>query len=54
MGSGLQLHGNSVSHRVRLYRPCQTPGRGIQGQKMAGHMGAEQVTVQTLLKIRSG
>ncbi len=42
-------HGNSVSHRVPgSIGNCQTPGRVFKGKKMAGHMGAARVTVQTL------
>jgi large subunit ribosomal protein L3 len=46
-------HGNSRSHRVLgSIGQCQTPGRVFKGKKMAGHMGAEQVTVQNLEVIR--
>ena len=46
-------HGNSVSHRVPgSIGQCQTPGRVFKGKKMAGHMGAEQVTVQTFEVVR--
>ncbi|CEA06525.1 50S ribosomal protein L3 [Pseudomonas saudimassiliensis] len=46
-------HGNSVSHRVPgSIGQCQTPGRVFKGKKMSGHMGAEQVTVQTLEIVR--
>lgn len=46
-------HGNSVSHRVPgSIGQCQTPGRVFKGKKMAGHMGDEQVTVQTLEIVR--
>jgi large subunit ribosomal protein L3 len=31
---------------------CQTPGRVFKGKKMAGHMGAEQVTIQNLEVVR--
>jgi large subunit ribosomal protein L3 len=31
---------------------CQTPGRVFKGKKMSGHMGAEQVTIQTLEVVR--
>ena len=42
-------HGNSVSHRAPgSIGQCQTPGRVFKGKKMAGHMGAERVTTQTL------
>jgi large subunit ribosomal protein L3 len=46
-------HGNSLSHRVLgSIGQCQTPGRVWKGKKMAGHMGAEQVTVQALEIVR--
>lgn len=46
-------HGNSVSHRAPgSIGQCQTPGRVWKGKKMAGHMGAEQVTVQSLEIVR--
>ena len=46
-------HGNSISHRAPgSIGQCQTPGRVFKGKKMAGHMGAEQVTVQTLEVVR--
>lgn len=42
-------HGNSISHRAPgSIGQCQTPGRVFKGKKMAGHMGSEKVTVQTL------
>lgn len=42
-------HGNSISHRAPgSIGQCQTPGRVFKGKKMAGHMGAEKVTTQTL------
>jgi len=42
-------HGNSRSHRAPgSIGQNQTPGRVVKGKKMAGHMGAEQVTVQSL------
>jgi len=42
-------HGNSLSHRAPgSIGQCQTPGRVFKGKKMAGHMGSERVTVQTL------
>lgn len=40
-GSGFHRHGGSTGMR-------STPGRCLPGQKMAGHMGSEQVTVQNL------
>jgi len=42
-------HGNSLSHRANgSIGQNQTPGRVFKGKKMSGHMGAEQVTVQSL------
>ena len=48
--SGLRAsHGVSVSHRaLGSTGQCQDPGRVFKGKKMAGHMGAKQVTVQNL------
>lgn len=46
-------HGNSLSHRAPgSIGQCQTPGRVFKGKKMAGHMGDEQKTVQTLEVVR--
>lgn len=46
-------HGNSISHRAPgSIGQCQTPGRVFKGKKMAGHMGAAQVTIQTLEVVR--
>lgn len=46
-------HGNSLSHRAPgSIGQCQTPGRVFKGKKMAGHMGAERKTVQTLEVVR--
>jgi large subunit ribosomal protein L3 len=46
-------HGNSRSHRVPgSIGQNQSPGRVFKGKKMTGHMGAEQVTVQTLEVVR--
>ena len=46
-------HGNSLSHRAPgSIGQCQTPGRVWKGKKMAGHMGAEQQTTQSLEIIR--
>jgi large subunit ribosomal protein L3 len=46
-------HGNSISHRaIGSTGQCQTPGRVWKGKKMAGHMGAEQVTIQKLEVVR--
>jgi len=42
-------HCVSVSHRaLGSTGQCQDPGRVFKGKKMAGHMGAKQVTVQNL------
>ena len=46
-------HGNSLSHRAPgSIGQCQTPGRVFKGKKMAGHMGAENVTTQGLEVVR--
>ncbi|MBT3563632.1 MAG: 50S ribosomal protein L3 [Gammaproteobacteria bacterium] len=46
-------HGNSISHRAPgSIGQCQSPGRVFKGKKMAGHMGAVQVTSQTLEVVR--
>lgn len=46
-------HGNSLSHRAPgSIGQCQTPGRVWKGKKMAGHMGAERSTVQSLEVVR--
>ncbi|MDB4002042.1 50S ribosomal protein L3 [Oceanospirillaceae bacterium] len=46
-------HGNSLSHRsIGSIGQCQTPGRVWKGKKMAGHMGSEQVTTQSLEIVR--
>ncbi|MCB9988348.1 MAG: 50S ribosomal protein L3 [Rhodospirillales bacterium] len=42
-------HGVSISHRAHgSTGQCQEPGKVFKGKKMAGHMGAERVTVQNL------
>ena len=42
-------HGNSLSHRAPgSIGQCQTPGRVWKGKKMAGHMGSERCTTQSL------
>ena len=46
-------HGNSLSHRA--HGSCgqrQSPGRVFKGKRMAGHMGAEKVTIQSLEVVR--
>lgn len=46
-------HGNSLSHRAPgSIGQCQTPGRVFKGKKMAGHMGAERVTAQSIEVVR--
>ncbi|WP_136066471.1 50S ribosomal protein L3 [Modicisalibacter radicis] len=46
-------HGNSLSHRAPgSIGQCQTPGRVFKGKKMAGQMGNERVTVQSLEIVR--
>ncbi len=46
-------HGNSLSHRAPgSIGQCQTPGRVFKGKKMAGHMGAERCTTQSLEVVR--
>lgn len=46
-------HGNSRSHRVPgSIGQNQTPGKVFKGKKMCGHLGNEQVTVQSLEVIR--
>lgn len=46
-------HGNSRSHRsAGSIGQNQSPGRVFKGKKMAGHMGAAQVTVQNLEVVR--
>lgn len=46
-------HGNSLSHRAPgSIGQNQTPGRVFKGKKMAGHMGARNVTVQNLEIVR--
>ncbi|MEX2454616.1 MAG: 50S ribosomal protein L3 [Rhodospirillaceae bacterium] len=47
-------HGVSVSHRSHgSTGNAQDPGRVFKGKKMAGHMGAERVTVQNLTVVRT-
>ena len=46
-------HGNSLAHRAPgSIGQCQTPGRVFKGKKMAGHMGAERVTILSLDVVR--
>ncbi|NIY76150.1 50S ribosomal protein L3 [Thalassospira sp. HF15] len=47
-------HGVSISHRSHgSTGQCQDPGRVFKGKKMAGHMGAARVTVQSLKIVSS-
>jgi len=48
--SGLRAsHGVSISHRSHgSTGQCQDPGKVFKGKKMAGHLGAERVTLQNL------
>ena len=48
--AGLEAtHGVSISHRSHgSTGQCQDPGRVFKGKKMAGHMGATNVSVQNL------
>jgi len=46
-------HGNSLSHRAPgSIGQCQTPGRVFKGKKMAGQMGNERQTTQSLEVIK--
>lgn len=46
-------HGNSLSHRAAgSIGQCQTPGRVFKGKKMAGHMGARNVSTQNIEVVR--
>lgn len=46
-------HGVSISHRAHgSTGQCQDPGKVFKGKKMAGHLGAERVTVQSLEVVR--
>ncbi|BAE75553.1 50S ribosomal protein L3 [Sodalis glossinidius str. 'morsitans'] len=46
-------HGNSLSHRVPgSIGQNQTPGKVFKGKKMAGQLGNERVTVQSLDVVR--
>jgi large subunit ribosomal protein L3 len=53
--SGLRAsHGVSVSHRSHgSTGQCQDPGKVFKGKKMAGHLGAVQVTEQNLYVVKS-
>lgn len=46
-------HGNSISHRSNgSIGQNQSPGKVFKGKKMSGHMGAEQVTTQSLTVVK--
>ncbi len=46
-------HGVSISHRSHgSTGQCQDPGKVFKGKKMAGHMGAANVTTQNLEVVR--
>lgn len=48
-GGGPRTHGQSDRHRAPGSMGAgTTPGRVLKGQRMAGHMGNERVTVQNL------
>jgi large subunit ribosomal protein L3 len=47
-------HGVSISHRSHgSTGQCQGPGKVFKGKKMAGHMGAANVTVQNLKVVKT-
>jgi large subunit ribosomal protein L3 len=51
---GPKTHGQSDRHRaVGAIGAGNTPGRVFKGMRMAGHMGAEQVTVRNLEVLQS-
>lgn len=51
-GGGPKTHGQSDRHRAPgSIGQGTTPGRVYKGKRMAGHMGAETVTVQNLLVV---
>ena len=46
-------HGVSISHRSHgSTGQCQDPGKVFKGKKMAGHLGSERVTIQSLEIVR--
>ena len=45
---GPAAHGSKVHRHAGSIGPGTSPGRVIKGRKMAGHMGAEKVTVRNL------
>ena len=47
-------HGVSISHRSHgSTGQCQDPGKVFKGKKMAGHMGAANVTIQNLKVVKT-
>jgi len=51
---GPKTHGQSDRHRAPgSMGATTTPGKTYKGQRMAGHMGAKQVTVQNLLVVEA-
>jgi large subunit ribosomal protein L3 len=51
---GPKTHGQSDRHRAPgSIGAGTTPGHVLKGQKMAGHMGAQQVTVRSLVVVQS-
>ena len=47
-------HGVSISHRSHgSTGQCQDPGKVFKGKKMAGHMGATQVTTQNIEVVKT-
>ncbi|MFT5260655.1 MAG: large subunit ribosomal protein L3 [Gammaproteobacteria bacterium] len=52
-GGGRATHGVSKAHRLPgSIGQNQTPGRVFKGKKMAGHMGATQITQQGLVVLK--
>ena len=52
-GGGRASHGNSLSHRAPgSIGQRQSPGKVWKGRKMAGHMGADQITALNLDLVR--
>ena len=52
-GGGRASHGNSLSHRVPgSIGQRQSPGKVWKGKKMAGHMGADNITALNLDVVR--
>ncbi len=49
---GPMAHGSKYHRGVGSLGAATTPGRVMKGKKMAGHMGAEKVTIQNLEVVR--